>query len=188
MAITKYIVDEMKGVIALRSETDRGTEFHVALDLEKGGEQEEDMILPDWEMLVVDDDEQLCRGAVACLGEIGVKAEWATGGKVAVEMTVKRHNDGRDYHVVLLDWKMPGMDGIQTAREIRRHVGGDVPIILISAYDWSEIEAEARAAGINGFISKPLFKSTLFHGLKCFTGPHAVEYEPQKETATDYTG
>ncbi|WP_219710556.1 response regulator, partial [Clostridioides difficile] len=71
-----------------------------------------------------------------------------------------------NYQIILLDWKLPGMNGIQIAKEIRRNLGNEIPILLISAYDWSEFEAEAREAGINGFISKPLFKSTLFYGLR----------------------
>ena len=188
MAITKYIIDEMGGSIELRSEVDRGTEFHIILDLERGADQEKDMFLPDWELLVVDDDELLCRTAVAALGEIGVDADCAFDGKTAVEMTIRRHRERRDYQIVLLDWKMPGMDGIETAKEIRKCVGKEIPILLISAYDWSEIEEEARAAGINGFISKPLFKSTLFYGLAPFSEYYRAEYEQDREEADDYTG
>jgi len=188
MAITKYIVDEMKGVIELQSEVDRGTEFHVILDLERSTDKEEDMILPNWEMLIVDDDEQLCHSAVSSLKEIGVQADCAFSGKAAVDMTLKRHQENRGYQIVLLDWKMPGMDGIETAREIRKHVGEDVPIILISAYDWGGIEKEARAAGINGFLSKPLFKSTLFYGLKPFTQACISEPKLPQEQQRSYTG
>lgn len=188
MTITKYIVDEMKGTIELKSEVDKGTQFHVTLDLERAREREEDMVLPDWEMLVVDDDEQLCASAADVLREIGVHAQWALDGKSAVEMAEKRHAQGRDYHVVLLDWKMPGMDGIETARQLRKTVGEDIPLLLISAYDWSEIEDEARRAGINGFIAKPLFKSTLFYGLNHFAHPGAACGPEEEEQAPDYTG
>ena len=188
MTITKYIVDEMKGTIELKSEVDKGTQFHVTLDLERAREREEDMVLPDWEMLVVDDDEQLCASAADVLREIGVHAQWALDGKSAVEMAEKRHAQGRDYHVVLLDWKMPGMAGIETARQLRKTVGEDIPLLLISAYDWSEIEDEARRAGINGFIAKPLFKSTLFYGLNHFAHPGAACGPEEEEQAPDYTG
>ena len=109
--------------------------------------------------------------AVESLQEIGVKAEWATSGEEAVKKAEERHRQNRDYHVVLLDWQMPGMDGIETARELRRHIGDQVPILLISAYDWSEIEEEARQAGISGFLSKPLFQSTLYSGLSHLAFP-----------------
>ena len=169
MAITKYIVDAMDGTIELQSEPNAGSQFHVILDLERVLIEEEEMILPDWNMLVVDDDAQLCQTAVTSLQEIGVKAEWALSGERAICMVEERHQKQDDYHIILLDWQMPDMDGIATAREIRRRMGDEIPILLISAYDWSDIEAEARAAGVNGFIAKPLFKSTLFHSLKHYS-------------------
>ena len=129
---------------------------------------EEEMILPDWNMLVVDDDSQLCETTTAALKEIGVKAEWTQTGEEAVDMAVERHKKGCDYNIVLMDWKLPGIDGIETARRLHAALGEDIPILLISAYDWGEIEKDARAAGISGFISKPLFKSTLYYGLKKF--------------------
>ncbi len=166
MAITKYIVDAMEGTIEVESEPDQGTEFRVILDFEKAEEQEVDMILPAWKMLVVDDDEILCRTTVDALESIGIQADWTLSGEAAIEMVKSRHQSWDDYQIVLLDWKLPGMDGLLVAKRIRQIVKEDVPIILISAYDWSEFEAEAKEAGIDGFISKPLFKSTLFHGLK----------------------
>ncbi len=170
MAITKYIIDAMQGAIEVESEQGKGTEFHVTLDLERANIAEEDMKLPNLHMLVVDDDEQLCQTTAFSLKEIGVNAEWTFDGESAVQMVEKRHHKHEDYHAVLIDWKMPDMDGIATAKEIRKHMGSNVPILLMSAYDWSDIEKEARDAGINGFISKPLFKSTLFYGLKQYTG------------------
>ncbi len=174
MAITKFIVDAMGGTITCESEQGKGTEFSVLIDMERALVREEDMILPDWHMLVVDDDDQLCRTATDSLKEIGIRAEWTLDGESAVKMVDENHKNGTDYQVVLLDWKLPGMDGIETAKHIRRRVGEDVPILLISAYDRSEIESEAKAAGINGFISKPLFKSTLYYGLKSFMAPDDV--------------
>ncbi len=175
MAITKYIVDAMKGEITVKSEQGKGTEFQVVLDLLRAEEKVEDMILPDWVMLVVDDDRQLCESTVDSLRSIGIRAEWVLDGEDAVKMATQHHKEHKDYHVILLDWKMPDMDGIQTARELRRQLGDDVPILLMSAYDWSEIEEEARAAGISGFLMKPLFRSTLFYGLKSFTGGGEVQ-------------
>lgn len=88
----------------------------------------------------------------------------------AIDLVIQHHIKRDDYQIILLDWKLPGMNGIQTAKEIRRNLGDEVPILLISAYDWSEFEAEAREAGISGFISKPLFKSTLFYALRQYMG------------------
>ena len=168
MAITKYIVDAMGGTIALQSEQGKGTEFHVTLDLEKSTVEEADMVLPDWNMLVVDDDKELCESTAASLKSIGLNAEWTLDGESAVQMAEEHHRRRDPYHIVLLDWKLPGMDGIETARELRRRLGDNIPILLISAYDWGDIEEEAKSAGISGFISKPLFKSTLFYGLRPF--------------------
>lgn len=170
MAITKYIVDAMKGEITVESRQGVGTEFKVVLDLMKAEERVEDMVLPDWIMLVVDDDRQLCESTVDSLRSIGIRAEWVLDGEDAVKMATRHHKEHKDYHVILLDWKLPDMDGIQTARELRQQLGNDVPILLMSAYDWTEIEDEARAAGISGFLMKPLFRSTLFYGLKPYMG------------------
>lgn len=187
MAITKYIVDAMGGSIELRSKQGVGTEFNLTFDFENAAEQEEDMILPEWNMLVVDDDRQLCESAVQSLQSIGLKADWTLDGESAVDMVMTRHKTHQDYQIILLDWKLPGMDGIETAREIRRQLSADIPILLISAYDWSEIEEEAKAAGINGFISKPLFKSTLFYGLKPYVGTDDDSVYPGEKQA-DFGG
>lgn len=168
MAISKWIVDAMGGTIDIKSELSKGTEFHVILDLEKATSSEIDMVLPAWKMLVVDDDESLCRTAVDTLASIGIQADWTLSGENAIQMVKKHHQTRDDYQIIMLDWKLPGIDGLSVAREIRKFVGSEMPIILISAYDWSDFEEEARAAGINGFIAKPLFRSTLFHSLKEF--------------------
>lgn len=180
MAITKYIVDAMKGEITVKSQQGVGTEFQVILDLLRAEEQVEDMILPDWIMLVVDDDQQLCESTVDSLRSIGIRAEWVLDGEDAVKLAAKHHKLHNDYHVILLDWKLPDMDGIQTARELRRQLGDDVPILLMSAYDWSEIEEEARGAGISGFLMKPLFRSTLFYGLKPYVDAEDVQPVEEK--------
>ena len=181
MAITKYIVDAMGGEIEVESQQGVGTEFHVVLDLKKAEEQLEDMILPDWIMLVVDDDRQLCESTVESLRSIGIRAEWVLDGEEAVRMASQHHKEHKDYHVILLDWKLPDMDGIQTARELRRQLGEDVPILLMSAYDCSEIEDEARAAGISGFLMKPLFRSSLFYGLKPYMGDEEAPVVPEEK-------
>ena len=166
MAITKYIVDAMEGTIDIQSEPDKGTEFFLTFDFEKAVAVEMNMVLPSWNMLVVDDDELLCKTAMDTLKAIGIKAEWTLSGEKSIELVNQHHRTRDDYQIILLDWKLPGMNGIQVAKEIRRNLGDDVPILLISAYDWSEFEAEAREAGSSGFISQPLFKSTLYHALR----------------------
>lgn len=126
--------------------------------------------------------------AADSLNEIGVHAEWALDGPTAIDMTEKRHMQHRDYYVVLLDCKMPGMDGITTAREMRRRIGDNLPILLMSAYDWDDVEEDARDAGITGFISKPLFKSTLYHSLKPFAEPETEKTDLPAEPQMDFSG
>ena len=189
MAISKFIVDAMGGTITLNSAPGKGSEFHVTLDLEKATVQEADMVLPSWNMLVVDDDQLLCESAVSSLKSIGINAEWSLDGESALEMINRRRERHDDYHIILLDWKLPGIDGIATAREIRKRLGADIPILLISAYDWGEIEADAREAGISGFISKPLFKSTLFYGLRQYMGtPEQAAASNPKEREIRFEG
>ena len=188
MAITKYIVDTMGGTIEVESELGKGSEFHVTLDLQRAETPEEEMILPEWNILVVDDDRQLCESTTASLKSIGVRADWALTAEGALEMLERRAQARDHYHIILLDWKLPDMDGIAAAKEIRRRFGVETPIMLISAYDWSEIETEAREAGITGFISKPLFRSTLFYGLKPFINAGGIEEAVQEERRADFTG
>ncbi|MCM1545481.1 MAG: response regulator [Clostridiales bacterium] len=190
MSITKYIIDSMHGSIDVKSKQGEGSTFHITLDLEKADIAEVDMILPEWKMLVVDDDQMLCDTTVASLASIGVKAESALDGETAIKMAVKAHSENKSYDIILLDWKLPGIDGIETAKRLNKKFGKDIPILLISAYDWTEIEEEARAAGISGFIAKPLFKSTLFYGLRQFSDINKgepVEFE-QKKKPMDITG
>ena len=181
MAITKHIIDAMDGTITVKSQLGKGTEFHVILDLERATASEIDMVLPPWKMLVVDDDETLCRTAVDALESIGIQADWTLSGEKALTMVAKHHQSRDDYQIVMLDWKLPGMDGLYVAKQIRRIVGEEMPIILISAYDWSDFEADAKEAGINGFIAKPLFKSTLFYGLKKY-----MDIEENPDMPDDY--
>lgn len=183
MTITKYIVDAMGGTIQLQSQVGKGTQFHLSFDFEKAPVAEVNMVLPPWNMLVVDDDAFLCKSTMEVLKAFGIHAEWTLSGEKAVEMAVDRHSRGEDYQIILLDWKLPGMNGIQAARKLREHLGEEVPILLISAYDWSEFEAEARAVGINGFISKPLFKSTLFYNLRKYVSQEEPEEEAARQEA-----
>lgn len=189
MAITKCIVDIMGGNISVTSAPGKGSEFHVMLDLKKADVQETEMILPAWKMLVVDNNEDLCMSAVESLKEIGLDAEYALGGEEAVRKVEKCHGTRDQYQIILLDWKMPGMDGLQTTKEIRRRFGDETPILIISAYDWSDIEEEALEAGVNGFISKPLFKSNLYTGLSRYMLDEKEEEQKREQgVKKDFTG
>lgn len=184
MAITKYIVDAMGGMISVQSELDRGSEFHVVLDLKKAQERELNAALLAWNMLVVDEDERLCINAVHSLKLLGVHAEWCLSAERAMEMISERSRQNDDYHMVLLGQQLSGKSGVEAARMIRLKYGDDCPILLISSCGFSEREEEARKIGISGFISKPLFKSVLFDALKTFAGMSGEE-ESETEHKTD---
>lgn len=179
MTITKYIVDAMGGDISVRSEQGRGSEFHVVLDLEKAAERKPDRALPDWNVLVVDGDERLCTNAVRALESAGVRADWRRSAEQAVEWIADER-----CQLVLLGWELPGMNGIETARAIRLNCGEGGPAMLLMACDWSGMADEAREAGISGFISKPLFQSTLLDALSAFAGT-GVEEVAGGEKAVD---
>ncbi len=183
MSITKAIIDLMGGSIGVKSVQDEGSTFHVTLDLKKSDIDEKDMMLPRWKILVIDDNEQLCISAVSNLQELGIYTEWTTDGRDAIRMITDRHLQDDDYDFVLVDWKMPVMNGIEVIREMRNVLGQKrVPAFLISAYDWSEVEEEVDACEIEGFISKPLFKSTLFLYLKQYMeGGNEDEGEHENE-------
>ena len=188
MSITKAIIDLMGGTIELQSQQDRGSTFRITLDLKKSDIDEKDMMLPRWKVLVVDDNEQLCTSAVSNLQELGVYTEWTTDGRDAINMITDRHLKGDDYDFVLVDWKMPNMNGIEVIREMRQVTGDKrVTAFLISAYDWSELESEIDASEIEGFISKPLFKSTLFLYLEKYM-EGALSEEAEEEEIVDFHG
>ncbi len=162
LAITKKMVDLMGGTIECRSEEGKGTEFTVTLELRVSDRREEEMILPPLEILMVDDDEVLLETAGSTLKSLGTKADTAESGEEALEKITEKKNQGKLYDLIIIDWKMPGISGVDLTAKIRERAGKDVSIILVSAYDWSQIENNAREAGADGFISKPLFRSSLY--------------------------
>ena len=162
MPIAKNIVNMMGGDIKVESKLGEGSAFTVTIYLKLQDQTEIDYEkFIDLPVLVADDDELCMESAVEMLEELGMKADGVLSGQEALDHVISHHEKNNDYHAVILDWKMPGMDGVETARAIRREVGGDIPIIVLSSYDWTEIETEARSAGVNFFISKPIFKSRL---------------------------
>lgn len=180
MAITKNIVDMMGGQIQIESELGKGTTFIVTIPIKLQTCEEETFDyskLYDLRSLVVDDDEIACENTVRIIQEIGMNCEWVLSGIEAVEKTKMAHEINQDYHVVIIDWKMPVMDGLQTTRQIRKIVGDELPIIVLTAYDWADIEEEAKSVGINAFLSKPVFKSRLYHIMSNLTSS-----EKTKET------
>ena len=194
LAISKNIVDLMDGKITVRSIKNVGTEFTVDVKLEVP----EDMLLrhqkkhdynfSHLKTLVVDDDVLVCESAVTTLREMGVTAEWVDSGRKAVERVQQLQAAGRFYDMILIDWKMPDMDGIETARRIRAIVGPDVTIIIITAYDWASIEHEARLAGVNLLMSKPMFKSSLVSAFSRALGEKEELTQNAETVVYDFTG
>ena len=187
LAITRQMVELMNGTIECRSEIGKGTTFTIMLDLRVAEKQLEEMRIDDVEVLIADDDPILLETAVDTLESLGISADWAKTGMEALEKTRHRHEAGKDYNVVILDWRMPDMNGIETIKRIRAEVDANIPILLTSAYDWSDIEDAAKEAGANGFISKPLFRSGLYEKINELLGTEVKVLEPEDDY-TDLTG
>ncbi len=181
LAITKQMVEMMNGTIECESEPGKGTTFTVTLDIPVADRQRDDMRLDPVDVLIVDDDEIMLRTGIDTLESLGAVAEQARTGLEALGMIKHRHMSGRDYGVVIVDWKMPDIDGIETIRRIRTEIDADIPILLISAYDWSDIEDSARDAGASGFVSKPLFRSTLYDKINDLIGKESKSVEPEED-------
>ena len=195
LAISKSIVDMMGGKITVRSIKGIGTEFTVDVKL---GVTEEDRLrhrpkkqdynFSHLKTLVVDDDVAVCESAILTLREMGIQAEWVDSGHKAVEQVRVLWDRGRYYDLILIDWKMPEMDGLETARRIRAIVGPEVTIIIMTAYDWTAIEHEAKLAGVNLLMSKPMFKSSLISAFSKALGEKEERTQPVQEPDYDFTG
>ena len=168
MAITKNIVDMMGGTISVESEIGKGSEFTVCLQFRISGSPPRCERIPKLaglHALVADDDFNTCASVTRMLGKIGMRAEWTTSGKEAVLRTQLAIENDDEFSAYIIDWIMPDMNGIETVRRIRAIIGDSKPIIILTAYDWTDIEEEARAAGVTAFCSKPLFMSELREAL-----------------------
>lgn len=164
MAITKNIVDMMGGSISVKSEEGKGTEFLVVLDCKLSDNIVKYEPVPELQgarALVADDDTDTCMSVGKMLRQIGMRADWTVSGKEAVVRAKEAYDEGDEFKAYIIDWLMPDMNGIETVRRIRKVIGESVPIIILTAYDWSDIETEAREAGVTAFVSKPLFMSEL---------------------------
>ena len=181
LAITRQMVELMDGTIDCQSEVGKGTTFTITLDLPVAEKQLDDMRIDNVDALIADDDPILLETAVDTLESLGINADQAKTGMEALEMAHKRHETGKDYNVIILDWKMPGMNGIETIKRLREEVDAGIPILLTSAYDWSDIEDAAKDAGANGFISKPLFRSRLYEKIHEMLGTEAKSLEPEDD-------
>ena len=181
LAITRQMVELMNGKIECQSETGKGTTFTITLDLPVAEKQLEEMRIEGIDVLIVDDDPSQLESAADTLESLGINAEQARSGMEALEKTRHRHEGGGDYSVIILDYRMPDMNGIETIRRIRTEVDAGIPILLTSAYDWSDIEDEAKEAGANGFIGKPLFRSRLYEKINELLGTEAKAMETEDD-------
>lgn len=164
MAITQNIVRMMNGTIEVKSTPGNGSQFIVAVTFDLCGEPEtDDAELAGLPVLVVDDDQILCESVSEILNDLGMQCSWVLSGREAVDRVAAAHEAAADFFAVILDWIMPDIDGLETLKRIRKKVGIDMPIIIVSAYDFSEIEDKFRLAGADAFITKPLFKSKMVH-------------------------
>lgn len=187
MAISRHIAQMMNGDILVESEYGKGSKFTMRFHVKLGGMDEYDNnLLIDLPVLVVDDDDVSCEIACENLQELGMKPEWVLSGQDAVQKV----SDGNKYFAIIIDLMMPNMNGIETTYKIRECVGPDIPIIIISAYDYSGYEIEALKAGVNGFICKPIMKSKLFHLMKKFATNKKEEEEVTivPSTVTSFPG
>ena len=170
MAITKNIVEMMNGSIEVESEKGAGTTFRVTIPLMDASEHEEDIekeLRPDeMTVLVVDDDPVACEHAKLVLEKTGIAAEIAMSGPEAIEKVTLRHARRDPYNLILVDWKMPGMDGVETTRRMRDIIGHESAIIILTAYRWDDVLEEALAAGVDSFLPKPLFANTIMEEFK----------------------
>ena len=181
LAITKQMVELLEGTIDCQSEQGKGTTFTVVLDIPEADKQRDNMQLDSIDILIVDDDETMLEITGDTLESLGASAEQARNGLEALGMIEHRHLAGKDYNVILIDWKMPELDGLETIRRIRSEIDADVPILLMSSYDWSDIEDKAKEAGADGFVSKPLFRSTLYDKISSLTGKESGSSAPEDD-------
>ena len=191
MSISHKIIQMMGGDIKVESEYGKGSRFTIDMPLVCRDQKPDDKIeVEGLEVLVVDDDKIACLNTSSCLREIGINSECVYSGSEAIEKVRQHHLAEKEYFAVIIDLKMPQMNGIETTRQIRRFVGADVPIIILSAYDLEEYEAEAKEVKANGFITKPLYKSKLLQVLRSFLdeGDQPEPIRPFKLSNVDYSG
>lgn len=174
MAITKNIVDMMGGTIKVKSELGVGSEFTISLRFKTTQQNSKRGVIKElngFRALVADDSMDSCASVEKMLRTIGLRSEWTTSGKEAIFRAKYASQENDPFQVYIIDWLMPDMNGIEVVRRIRMEIGDEVPIIILTAYDWADIEQEAREAGVTAFCAKPLFVSELYDVLQNASRP-----------------
>ncbi|MCM1246423.1 MAG: response regulator [Roseburia sp.] len=191
MAITKNIVEMMNGNISVESVPGEGSTFTIELELKLQDTEKTEKRIKELEglrALVVDDDFNVCDSVSRMLKQLGLRPEWTTSGREAVYRAKTAHDEGDSYHTFIIDWQMPGFSGVETARKIREKVGNEAPIVILTAYDWTDIEEEARAAGVTAFCAKPMFMSDLKTVLLATNDLLEKKEEAPEWTLADFSG
>lgn len=188
LSIVKQMVDMMNGTIECQSTPGVGTKFTVVLDMPIGEMPVENEPLDGVTVLVVDDDKIFLETARNTLGKIGVTPYTASSGKEAIKMIEAHHSKGNDFTIIIVDWHMPEMDGLETIKAIRELMGDKLPIILGSAYEWADIAEKAKACGADGFINKPLFKSCIYESIKELVSPQSEAVETSDDKPDNLSG
>ena len=190
MAITKNIVEMMNGTIQVESEKDKGSVFTVTVtlmeaDRREGGDGLSEILPEEMSVLIVDDDPVACEHAGLVLEKAGIASQSAASGEEAVEMIRLRHIRRDPYNLILIDWQMPGMDGVETARQIREIIGDESAIIILTAYRWDDILEDALKAGVDSFLPKPLFAASVLEEFRSAMNRRAADAD---KPAADLTG
>ncbi len=191
MSIVRSVVNLMNGTIDVKSKLGEGTTFTVTVYMKlRDGDDQDLTPLEGLRVLVADDEEAAAESACEVLRSIGMEPDYVMSGDDAVAAVRDAEKNGRSYVAIILDWKMPGKSGIEAAREIREIVSDDMPIIILSAYDWTAVEQEARAVGVDAFIAKPLFRSRLVHVMRGLLVSEEVEPASEYEVLqqSDFSG
>ena len=185
MAITKRLVDLLNGEITVDSQPGQGTTFCVTLPMEIESVPQTGATFPNLHVIVVDDDDMMCEYTTHMLSELGVHVQTAQSGREALALLSAAQPS---CDAIFLDWRMPDMDGLETTRRIRAEFGSELPILIVSAYDWGDIEEDAQRAGVNGFLSKPLFASTLCRALRKYVLHTEPAEKPQPADSSVFSG
>ena len=191
MSIVRSVVNLMNGTIDVKSKLGEGTTFTVTVYMKlRDGDDQDLTPLEGLRVLVADDEEAAAESACEVLRSIGMEPDYVMSGDDAVTAVRDAEKNGRSYVAIILDWKMPGKSGIEAAQEIREIVSDDMPIIILSAYDWTAVEQEARAVGVDAFIAKPLFRSRLVHVMRGLLVSEEVEPASEYEVLqqSDFSG